>query len=39
MDGLETILKLKKEGKVIGFTGSTFDLGPHSGHDLTYSHD
>lgn len=34
MDGLETILKLKKDGKVIGFTCSTFDLGPHSGHDV-----
>ena len=34
MDSLEKIYQLKKEGKVIGFTASTFDLGPHSGHDV-----
>jgi len=26
------IYKLKKEGKIIGFTSSAFDLGPHAGH-------
>ena len=34
MDSIEQIFKLKKEDKVIGFTASTFDLGPHSGHDV-----
>ena len=34
MDSIEKIFKLKNEGKVIGFTASTFDLGPHSGHDV-----
>lgn len=34
IDSIEQIFKLKKEGKVIGFTASTFDLGPHSGHDV-----
>ena len=34
MDRIEKIFKLKNEGKVIGFTASTFDLGPHSGHDV-----
>ena len=34
MDSLERIIQLKKEGKVIGFTCSTFELGPHSGHDV-----
>lgn len=34
MEGLDTILSLKKNGKKIGFTCSTFDLGPHSGHDV-----
>lgn len=34
MQGLEQILELKKEYKKIGFTCSTFDLGPHSGHDV-----
>lgn len=34
MNGIEKIIELKKEGKVIGFTCSTFELGPHSGHDV-----
>lgn len=34
MEGIEKILQLKKEGKIIGFTCSTFELGPHSGHDV-----
>jgi len=34
IDSIEQIFKLKKEGKVIGFTASTFDLGSHSGHDV-----
>lgn len=34
MDCLDTISKLKEEGKIIGFTASTFELGPHCGHDL-----
>jgi glycerol-3-phosphate cytidylyltransferase len=34
MDCLDKIIELKQEGKVIGFTCSTFELGPHCGHDL-----
>lgn len=34
MDNLEKIFELKKHGKKIGMTASTFDLGPHSGHDV-----
>mgnify|MGYP003289113911 CR=1 FL=1 len=37
MEGIEKIIQLKKEGKVIGFTCSTFELGPHSGHDVMLS--
>ena len=33
MNVFKTIKNLKKEGKVIGFTASTFDL-MHSGHDI-----
>lgn len=29
---LQLIQKLKSENKVLGFTASTFDLGPHAGH-------
>ena len=29
---LQLLYKLKSENKVIGFTASTFDLGPHAGH-------
>lgn len=34
MDSIDKIMKLKAEGKKIGLTASTFDLGPHSGHDV-----
>jgi glycerol-3-phosphate cytidylyltransferase len=34
IDSIEKIMKIKAEGKKIGFTCSTFDLGPHCGHDL-----
>lgn len=34
MDSLDTIEQARKEGKKIGFTCSTFELGPHCGHDL-----
>lgn len=34
MDCLDKIVQLKKMGKKIGFTCSTFELGPHSGHDV-----
>lgn len=34
MDSLDTIEQARKEGKKIGFTCSTFELGPHCGHDI-----
>lgn len=34
MEGIEKIIQLKKDNKIIGFTCSTFELGPHSGHDV-----
>lgn len=33
MQNLSIVFELKKNHKVIGFTCSTFDLGPHCGHD------